>query len=129
MPNNAKVTLIGNLTKDPTERTVGANKVVVFTVAVNTLSKKSDGSYDTNFYDVSVWGKSGEYVLEHFQKGTLVWVNGDLSMAEYVTKDTQQTRQALRVRADDVRGITRMKGDVGAKSAPVKATEDVQLPF
>lgn len=132
MPNNAKVTLIGNLTRDPATRTVGTNMVTSFSVAVNTMSKKPDGTYDSNFYDVSVWGKQGEFLMQRIQKGTQVWVIGDLELSSYTDKEGNQ-RQALRVNANDVRVIARAKGDAAdtPASAPAfrSAADDNTLPF
>lgn len=131
MPNNAKVTILGNLTRDPATRTVGANNVVSFSVAVNTMSKKPDGNYDSNFYDVSVWGKQGEYLMQRIQKGTQVWVTGDLELASYTDKEGNP-RQTLRVNANDVRVLARAKGD--SADTPVASyrpavVEDNTLPF
>lgn len=113
MANNAKVTLIGNLTKDPVTRKVGAGSVVQLSVAVSTMNKAPDGTYLSDFYDVSVWGKNGEYLMDKVQKGTQVWVTGDFSTAEYTAQDGTK-RLTLRVNASDVRPIQRMKGEGGA---------------
>lgn len=126
MPNNAKITLIGNLTKDPQTRNVGERTVTSFTVAVNTLAKGDDGKYTSNFYDVSVWGKSGEYLKDKLQKGSQVWVNGDFLMDEYKAKDGT-VRQMLRVNGTDVRGLSRLKDGSGS-SATAKSDAD-ELPF
>lgn len=127
MPANAKVTILGNLTRDPQTRSVGDRTVTSFTVAVNTLSKKDDGSFESNFYDVSVWGKSGEYLMQKLQKSSMVLVTGDLAMVEYTAKDNSP-RQALRVTATDVRGVARLKGD-DAGSGSAKQSDDNELPF
>ena len=118
MPNNAKITLLGNLTKDPASRQAGNSSVVSFTVAVNTMNKAEDGSYQSDFYDVSVWGKNGEYLLEKIQKGTQVWVTGDFSVGSYTANDGQK-RTVLRVTATDVRPVARMKGE-NAAPAPAR---------
>ena len=87
MPNNAKISIIGNLTRDPQTRQAGSSNVASFSVAVNTMNKKGDGAYESNFYDVSAFGKLGEYLMQHLQKGTQVWVNGDFTASEYTNKD------------------------------------------
>ena len=134
MPNNAKITLLGNLTKDPTTRKVGENTVVSMSVAVNTMNKAEDGSYLSDFYDVSVWGKNGEYLLQKIQKGTQVWVTGDFSTSTFNGNDGQK-RTALRVNATDVRPVARMKDEGGApaRTAGGRRAADEgdanQLPF
>lgn len=135
MPNNAKISIVGNLTTDPVSRVVKERNVVSFTVAVNTSSKQPDGNYLSNFYSVSVWGKSGEYLMNRLCKGSQVWVNGDLTIAEY-TKDGV-TRTALRIDATDVRGLQRLvEGNAPAPAAtraparPAPAHQaDDDMPF
>lgn len=129
MPNNAKISILGNLTRDPATRQVRANNVVSFSVAVSTMTKKEDGTYDSNFYDVSVWGKQGEYLLQRLQKGTQVWVTGDFEHAVYTDKDGNP-RCSLRVTANDVRVVARGKGDSAdtPRAAVVQQNND-ELPF
>ena len=133
MANNVKVTLLGNLTRDPEMKDVNGSSVMTISVAVNTDVKNQDGTYKTDFYEVSVWGKQGENLMQRLQKGTGVWVNGDLTTNEYVGRDGKN-HIALRVRGTDVRGVARLKGgDAQAKPAtkavPQMTAEDDVMPF
>ena len=105
MANDATVTIHGNLVRDPELREVGAakSKVASFTVAVSTSNKKEDGTFDTNFYDVSLWGQNAENIAQHMQKGTAVMVIGDFSMVEYVSKKDNLKHNRLRVNATKVK--------------------------
>lgn len=116
MPNNAKITILGNLTKDPTTRQANGSNVVSLSVAVSTMNKADDGSYQSDFYDVSVWGKNNEYLMQKVQKGTQVWVTGDFSTGTYTANDGQK-RTVLRINATDVRPVARMKGEGAAAPA------------
>ena len=80
--NNAIVTIDGNLTRDPEIRQVGVHNVCNYTVAVNTDTKKEDGTYEANFYDCSTWGASGDYIFTKIQKGTEVTVCGELQAVD-----------------------------------------------
>lgn len=117
MPNNAKITFVGNVVRDPMSRQAGASTVVSMSVAVSTMNKGDDGNYQSDFYDVSVWGKAGENVLQKVQKGTQVWVTGDFSSGSYMGNDGQK-RFVLRVNATDVRPLARMKEGGGHNAAP-----------
>lgn len=132
MPNNAKINLVGNLTRDPQTRQAGSANVVAFSVAVNTMNRKPDGTYDSNFYDVSVFGKQGEYLLQQLQKGTQVWVSGDLAVAEYTDKEGKP-RYALRVNSTDVRVLNRGKNDGAVPASKPRAAADHndnnEMPF
>ena len=123
MPNNAKVLITGNLIKDPTQTNYNGNTVVSFTVAVNTTKKEGD-KYVSDFYNVSVWGKSAEYILPKLQKGTMVQVIGEQQLQKYTDKNNIE-RQSLSVRATDVTALARQKG------APQRtdSTENTGDPF
>ena len=62
MSNCAKVSLTGRLTKDPTQKTWQGTSVVSFTMAVNTTKKEGE-NFISDFYNISVWGKSAEFIL------------------------------------------------------------------
>lgn len=129
MPNNAKISIIGNLTRDPQTRQAGSSNVASFSVAVNTMNKKGDGAYESNFYDVSAFGKLGEYLMQHLQKGTQVWVNGDFTASEYTNKDGV-VRHALRISATDVRVLSRSKSDnVTPEKQTADSDEANKMPF
>ena len=137
MPCNAKINIIGNLTKEPETRDVNGNNVVTLSVAVNTNIRLQDGTYKTDFYTVSVWGKQGEALMQRLQKGSGVWASGDFSSNEYVGRDGKQ-HLSLRIDSADVRGIARLKtGDQQAQtqrqSSPRASAQqqsaDNTLPF
>lgn len=110
MANDAVVHVTGNLTREPTHTIVGEQTVVSFTMAVNTTLKKDDGTgYESNFYNVSIWGKPGEWVLEKCQKGTQVEVVGELMLQKYTNKNTGEAGQSLNIRAYKVTPRARMK--------------------
>lgn len=135
MPNNAKINLVGNVTRDPEIRTVGNKTMVNMTVAANTTHKQPDGNYLSNFYDVEIWNpKVGEYVMEKIQKGTQVWVNGDLTATTYESK-TGETRMSLRVNMSDIRALSRLKDNgstvkPAAQKTPAPSNDEGEdLPF
>ena len=119
MSNGAKVSLTGRLTKDPTQKDWQGTTVVSFSVAVNTNKKKGD-DYVADYYNVSVWGKQGEFILPRIEKGTLVQVYGDLVMQTYTDKNNVE-RQSMAVRATDVMPLT-------AKKKTTEAKEDDEAP-
>lgn len=121
MPNNAKCNITGNLIRDPVQNTYNGSTVVSFTVAVNTTKKDGD-KYISDFYNVSVWGKTGEYIFPRLQKGTQVAVWGDLVLQSYTDKNTGTEKQSLSLRATDVLPLARQKG------APTRSGNDDDIP-
>lgn len=129
MANDAVVNVTGNLIKDPTHTVTNNQTVVSFTIAANTTMKKEDGSgYESNFYNVSVWGKPGEWLLEKIQKGTQVEVVGDLVLQKYVNKTTGQPGQSLNIRAFKVTPRARMKA-ASEHQASMDPTIGGGMPF
>lgn len=108
MPNNAKVTLLGNLVREPVMKDVNNSKVMQFTMGVSTTIKDDSGNTVSNFYDVAFWGKLAEYIYPRLQKGSQVLVMGDLMLTEYASKDGSK-RTSMKVTANDVRGIAKLK--------------------
>ena len=98
-----KLTLIGNLTKDPETRTTpNGNTVCSFTVAVN---RKKVSEPQTDFFRVNAWGKLGELCARFLGKGRKVAVVGELQARTYDNKDGK-TMLSLDVVADEVEFLT-----------------------
>jgi single-strand DNA-binding protein len=110
MANNATATIVGNLIQDPKTGTTKTGMTVIsFTVAVNTALKKEDGNgYESNFYNVSFYGKPAEWVFNTLQKGTMVQVIGDQTLQKYVNKNGEHG-QSLNIQASKVTPLARMK--------------------
>ena len=97
-----KITIIGNLTKDPETRTTpNGNTVCTFTVAVN---RKKASEPTTDFFRVNAWGKLGELCARFLGKGRKVAVVGELQARTY--ESNGQTRLSLDVVADEVEFLT-----------------------
>ena len=96
-----KLTIIGNLTRDPELRTTGSGlSVCNFTVAVN-RRKQADGQQEADFFRVSAWRQLGENCQRYLAKGRKVAVVGPVSVSTYQANDGS-TRAQLEITADDV---------------------------
>lgn len=69
---------LGRLTKDPEIRyTSGTNtKIVLFTLAVNRRYVEQGKSRETDFFNLTSFGKLGDFVEKYFNKGQQVLVEG-----------------------------------------------------
>ena len=118
-----KLTIIGNLTKDPElhTTTTGTN-VCDFTVAVN-RRKKIDNQPDADFFRVTAWRERGELCAKYLKKGSKVCVVGPVSVRMFTGNDGT-TRATLEVTADDVEFLSsRSTG-----SEPVDGNNSVSQP-
>lgn len=105
-----KVFLIGNMTRNPEIRYSPAGTAVCeFSMAMNRRYKDNSGQEKDEpcYVDVLVFGKSGEAVMRHTQKGSSVFVEGRLVYEQWEDKETGAKRSRLRVNADRVQFLDR----------------------
>ncbi len=77
-----KVTLVGRISTDLELRYTGSNKAYCrFNLAVNRMNEGTD------FIPVTVWGKPAENLVSYQNKGSLILVDGSISMSNYTDKD------------------------------------------
>lgn len=77
-----KVTLVGRISTDLELRYTGSNKSYCrFNLAVNRMNEGTD------FIPVTVWGKPAENLVQYQNKGSLILVDGSISMNNYTDKD------------------------------------------
>ena len=103
-----KVQLIGRLTKDPELRYTKSNIAVAnYTIAVN------DGygeKQQTQFINISTWGKSGEFVSKYFKKGQAIAIVGRLNNNNYEDKNGNK-RYSIEVVTEDIEFIGNKKDE------------------
>lgn len=100
-----KITLIGNLTKDPETRTTpNGTTVCSFTIAVNRRFSDSNGEKVTDFFKINAWRQLGEVCSRYLAKGRKVAVIGELQARQYDGKNG--TQMSLDVSADEVEFLT-----------------------
>ena len=95
-----RLTIIGNLVRDPETRTTQSGKTVCsFTVAVN--KARSGQAQEAEFFKVSAWNKLAENCQQYLAKGRKVCVVGPVSASTYQANDGS-TRVSLDVMANEV---------------------------
>lgn len=100
-----KLTIIGNLTRDPELRTTTKGKnVCSFTVAVNKRNRQS-GQDEADFFNVSAWNGLADICSKYLSKGRKVAVIGSVSLHTY-TNSKGENRADMQVTADDVEFLT-----------------------
>jgi single-strand DNA-binding protein len=87
-----RITLVGNLVRDPEIRYVGSGAAVTkFTLAVNRRTKQQD---ETDFIDCVAWDKLAETCNTYLKKGMSCLVDGRLSIRSYETKEGEKRKAA-----------------------------------
>lgn len=88
-----KVTLIGNLTRDPELRyTPAGTAVCTFGLATNRswTTQSGETKEDTEFHRIVAWNKLGELCSQLLAKGRKVYVEGRLSTHSWTGQDNIQ---------------------------------------
>ena len=109
-----RITLVGNLVRDPEIRYVGSGAAVTkFTLAVNRRSKQQE---ETDYVDCVAWDKLAETCNTYLKKGMSCLVDGRLSIRSYDDKDGNK-RKATEVVIDNMQmlGSPRDRAPVGAE--------------
>lgn len=78
-------TFIGNLARDPEQRTSKDGAVIAnFTVAVQRKYKnKETGKYDCDFIRCTAFRASADIVLKYFKKGSRIGIQGSMHTGSY----------------------------------------------
>ena len=112
-----KITLIGNLTKDPElSQTPNGVYVCKFVLAVNRNYTNADGGRDTDFFNVTAWRTLGENCAKYLSKGSKVCVVGSVQIRNYEDKDGNR-RTAVDVVAEDIEFLSSRNDDAPAAAA------------
>ncbi|WP_302760742.1 single-stranded DNA-binding protein [Christensenella hongkongensis] len=97
-----KAILVGNLTKEPEQRTTSSGIAVAsFTVAVNRRYKTQDGQQQTDFINCVAWRGTAEFVAKYFSKGSRIGVVGTIQTRTYDDQNGNK-RYVTEVVADEV---------------------------
>lgn len=88
--NNFCIT--GRLVADPVLRGQNERQVAAFRVAVN-RSHHREGQPTADFFQVSAFGKTAEFVQKYFTKGSPIAISGELRIEEYQSRDGERRSQ------------------------------------
>lgn len=113
-----KITIIGNLTADPEQRTTQSGKQVTkFCVAVN---RRKEG---TDYFNVSAWSGLAENCAKYLSKGRKVCVIGSVSLNTY--KDHNgEARGTIEIMAEEVEFLS-AREDKQAQTAPHEPFQNI----
>jgi single-strand DNA-binding protein len=128
-----RVVLVGRLTRDPELRsTATGTSVCRLRLACNTSFRNRDsGELDErpNFFDVTVFGASGEACARFLAKGRPIAVDGRLEWHEWETAEGDR-RQSVGVLADSVQFLSSRQPGEGADDAgSAPEQEEEAIPF
>ena len=119
-----KAVLTGRLARDPEVRATKEGLVIArFTLAVD---RKKDEKAD--FFNLTAFGKTGEFVEKYLKKGTKINVIGRLQNDEYTNRDGQKVTSTIII-VDEVEFCESKKTAEKPEDSFVPIGNDEELPF
>ena len=83
-----KVIITGNLCKEiELKKSQSGKSFVKNSVAVKRTNKNQNGEYETDFFNITVFGLQAEFLEKYAGKGSKVLVDGSLQFSTYKNKD------------------------------------------
>lgn len=96
------VAIMGRLVADPELRTTQAgHSVCSFRIACDRSYVQQGQERQADFIDVVAWRQQADFVSKHFQKGSLIAVEGSLQTRQYQDKNGNN-RSAVEVVANNI---------------------------
>lgn len=114
-----KAVIVGRISTDLELRYTGSNKAYCrFNLAVNRMNEGTD------FIPITVWGKPAENLVQYQNKGSLILVDGSISMSNYTDKDGNN-RTSFEVMTSNVQFLSNKRND----NVEENTTEQSSDPF
>lgn len=99
------INIIGRLTRDAELKYNNTGTPVLnISIAVNTSKKQDDTWIDEpNFFDVVLWGKLGESLIQYLQKGKQIAITGELKQDRWEQDGIQRSK--VKIKANNIQLI------------------------
>ncbi|MBK6391789.1 MAG: single-stranded DNA-binding protein [Saprospiraceae bacterium] len=107
-----KVTLIGNLGRDPEiKHFEGGSSVAKFSLATNENYRDKNGEWktETEWHDIVAWRHLAERAVKDLHKGSMVYIEGKLTHRKWQDKDGQD-RYSTEIVANVLRSLEKREG-------------------
>lgn len=125
----SKITIIGNLGKDPESRTMPSGDAVCsFSVATSEKWRGKDGQMQehTEWHNVKVWGKMADAAQRYLSKGSKVYIEGAPRTETYEKDGIRKESRSIRC---TVLKFLSSKSDSATAGVPAQTVTDDDVPF
>ena len=124
-----RVEFIGNLSRAPdVKQTTSGKNVCTFTLAVNRRYKDAQGNATADFFSVQAWEKLAELCARYLDKGSKVFVSGELRNRSYEAKDGSK-RTVTEIIANEIEFLSPKAEPATPPVEEWQQVEDSDLPF
>jgi single-strand DNA-binding protein len=131
---DSHVILKGRLTRDLELVTTSSGKVVGRgTIANNRRTTDVNGNWvdgDAQFFNFEIWNGKARQLQANTQKGSLVFIEGELRYAQWQDKATGQNRSTVFISADNAEVIMPYRSVSAGQGDPVSQGDPLDdIPF
>ena len=121
-----KIILAGNIVRDADLKQTSDGKVWLSNaIAVRDDFKSKDGTYNSQFFDIVVFGTTAQYMAKYCPKGTKVLVEGRLVREDYQDKQGN-TRQAYKINVSNAESF---RTDTTQSKKPNNVSASNEKPY
>lgn len=115
-----KFEFLGRLTKDPEVRYTSGNntQVTTFTIAVNRRFVAQGGERQSDFFNLTAFGKTAEFCSKYFRKGQQVLVTGRIQNRTWEDQNGQK-RYTMDFIVEDTYFADSKRDGAGSMDMPV----------
>lgn len=112
-----RVVLTGNLARDIELRYTPAGVAVASTaIAVQRFTKNESGDYDVDFFNITAFQRTADFMSKYLSKGSKVALEGRLQSRSWVDQASGQKRTAYEVVVDNVQSLSSRQDSEGGSS-------------
>lgn len=126
MAGVCRVTLIGNIGRDP-ELRYTASGTAVANISVATSFKRKGGEETTAWHKVTLYDKLAEICSQYASKGSQVYVEGRLNYTSYTDKSGVE-KQQTEIIASELQ-VLGQRGQQKREEEPRHKADDEDVPF
>ena len=101
--------------------------VVSFSIAVNRRYQSKDAPQQTDFFNVTAWRATAEFVSKYFRKGSSICITGTIQNRTW-TDQQGQKRYATDIVADEVMFVDSRQESSGIPAAPQYTPDAYSAP-
>lgn len=125
--NLNKVILGGRITKDVELKTTTSGvSVCTFSVAVNRKYASGNNQPQTDFFVITAWRQTAEFISRYFRKGSSICITGSAQVRKWTDKDGGK-RSTVEFVADEAYFVDG-KSDEGTANDPYASSTAVSAP-
>lgn len=122
-----RVELLGRVGIDP-EMRYSQGGTAITRVRLATDRHRQNGETETDWHDVTCWGKLAEAVNEYVGKGDRLYVSGRLAQNSYETEDGQK-RHRTEIHAQEVVFLDSRNGSTNGNETDAGPAGADDMPF